>query len=167
MNLDDIKEGQSVLIDANTYIYGINKNSVQCSRFLRRCAGGEVKGILPLHVLSEINHRLMISEAKEVGLVSGSNPTKQLSKIPKKIMMLRNYRAIISDLLKTSLIFETFQKEDFLIALKIQRQYGLLTNDSLLIAIGSRLEIYAIATSDNDFQNVEGLTIYSPDDIIF
>jgi predicted nucleic acid-binding protein len=41
----------------------------------------------------------------------------------------------------------------------------LLTNDSLLLAVGLRAGVTAFATSDSQFDNVSNLTVFKPDDL--
>jgi predicted nucleic acid-binding protein len=55
---------------------------------------------------------------------------------------------------------------DFAVALELQKQHGLLTNDSLLLAVAHRLGIAGIATTDSHFDDIPGLIIYKPDDLI-
>jgi predicted nucleic acid-binding protein len=54
---------------------------------------------------------------------------------------------------------------DILEALNIQREFGLLTNDALLLAVARRLNCSAIATADAAFQSVTGFAIYVPEDV--
>jgi predicted nucleic acid-binding protein len=55
---------------------------------------------------------------------------------------------------------------DFAVALELQRQHGLLTNDSLNLAVAKRLGIKEIVTADTHFDAVQGIIIYKPDDLI-
>lgn len=54
---------------------------------------------------------------------------------------------------------------DLLAALDEQRQHGLLTNDSLLLAAARRAGVNQFATSDPNFDAVPELTIFKPDDV--
>jgi predicted nucleic acid-binding protein len=69
MNLESIQRGETIIIDANILIYAIQQESKQCKKFLMRCAGDEIPGVLPLHILAEVMHILMISEARENGWI--------------------------------------------------------------------------------------------------
>ena len=42
---------------------------------------------------------------------------------------------------------------------------GLLTNDALLAAVGRRLRVLALASTDRQFSRVPGLILYAPDDL--
>lgn len=165
MNLLRIPAGQLVLIDANIFIYANQQSSQQCIKLLERCANNEVYGVLTTHILAEIMHVLMLAEARDLGLIKPGNPAKQLSEKPQLIKALNRYESLIRDLLTIGLQLEPLQREDFLTAISIQRQYGMLTNDALFMAVASRLRINAIASADQIFKNVQGIIHYSPDDI--
>jgi predicted nucleic acid-binding protein len=42
---------------------------------------------------------------------------------------------------------------------------GLMTNDSVTVALMRQLDLPVIATADADFNNVSGLRVYQPEDI--
>lgn len=165
MNISQIKPQQPVIIDANIFVYAAQRSSLQCIKLLEKCANDELFGIIPTHILAELTHVLMIAEARDLGLIKGSNPAKQLSENPNKVKALNRYESLIRDLLSIGLKLESLQREDFLTAMTLQRQYGLLTNDALFLAIATRLRITAVASADLGFKNIQGIFLYSPDDI--
>ncbi len=79
--------------------------------------------------------------------------------------MLFRYEQAIKSFFATGVRFEPVEKEDFITAMRIQRESGLLTNDALLVAISERLCIQAIASADKTFAQVRGVILYSPDDL--
>ncbi len=99
MNLELIEGGETVIIDANIVIYAIQKESKQCKKLLMRCAGDELQGVLPLHILAEIMHVLMISEARDNGWILSAHQVKQLSEKPERIKSLFRYESLIRDIL--------------------------------------------------------------------
>src|SRR2546425_7252492 len=99
MSLDQIPGGARVLLDANVILLAIRGRSKQCGFFLERCAAGAVDGQIPLHVLMEITHQLMIVEAKDLGLPPSSNPARKLSSTPDIFGRLRGYLEKIDGLL--------------------------------------------------------------------
>ncbi len=165
MNLNEIKKSEVVLLDANILIYGVLQKSDQCMRLLRRCSEREVIGIVGLQQFAEVMHRLMMVEARENGWVSGGNPVKSLSERPERVRAMNRYADAVKGLLASGFKFEPTTNEDFLCALSLQRQYGVLTNDALFLAIAERLRIEAIASADNTFAKVRGVILYSPDDL--
>lgn len=165
MNLNLIKKGEIVVIDANIIIYAIQLQSVQCKKLLLKCAEDEITGILPAHILAEVMHVLMIAEAKDNGWVNGPNPAKQLSEKPDRIKALSRYETLIKDLLAINLTIASLEQEDFLTSMRIQRESGLMTNDALLVAVADRLRVQSIASADKKLFAAKGKMVYVPGDI--
>ncbi|OGJ86659.1 MAG: hypothetical protein A2268_13210 [Candidatus Raymondbacteria bacterium RifOxyA12_full_50_37] len=164
-NLDHVPKSDIVLVDANICIYAINGGSPQCEQFLARCAQGEVAGIMPCHVLAEVMHQLMMAEARDYQWIKGPNPAHQLSAMPDRVRALSRYKELVRDILGLGIQTEPVIQEDFIAALAIQSQAGLLTNDALIVAVAERLRIHSIASADKGFSGVTGIVLYSPDDI--
>ena len=152
MNLDAIPDGAHVLIDANVFVYAMQGISIQCQRLLQRCARDQAVGVLSTHILAEVQHVLMIAEARDSGWIQGTNPAKQLSRQPERVAALRRYEFLIRDILGMGFQLESLHREDFLSALEIQHQSGLLTNDALLAALGLRLGVRSLASADMAFE---------------
>lgn len=165
MNLNKIPAGEITLIDANVIVYAMQKNSFQCKRLLARCAGEDVTGIVPLHILAEVMHLMIISEARDNGWIKGPNPARQLDEQPERVRGLARYEGFMRDILGVGLVLEPLQREDFLTAMTVQRQAGLLTNDALFIAVGQRLRANSISSADRAFSRVQGMLHYAPDDL--
>ncbi len=165
MNLDQIPKTDIVLLDANIFIYAILRKSEQCIRLLRRCSEGDVIGVVAMPQFAEVVHRLMMFEAHDNGWTQGGNPAKILSERPDRIQALSRYAEAAKGLLASGLRYEPLLKEDFVSALAVQRQFGLMTNDALMVAISERLRIQALASADKALSMVRGVILYSPDDL--
>lgn len=165
MNLNDILNNSTLLIDANILIYATERKSVQCRELLQRVDAGVVRGVCTTITVAELCHRCMINEARAKGLLASSNPARTLSQQPSTVTRLSEYAEIVRDILGCSLTIEVIQEEDFYVALELQKQHGLLTNDSLILAVAKRLGIKEIATADKTFDSVQGVIVYSPSDL--
>ena len=165
INLNQIPNADIVLIDANICLYAMRGVSPQCERLLSRCAKGEVVGIIPSHILAEIMHQLMIAEARDYQWIKGPNPALQLAMAPERVRALSKYEELVRDIIGTGLQIEPVVQEDFITAMAVQRQAGLLTNDALLVAVGERLRVTNIASADKAFSHVQGILLYTPEDI--
>jgi predicted nucleic acid-binding protein len=165
MNLLQIPQKQTVIIDTNIFVYAAQRISVQCIKLLEKCAKDELYGIIPVHILTELTHVLMLAEARDLGLIRGQNPAKQLLENPNKVKVLNRYESLIRDLLSIGLTIESLQREDFLTTMSLQRQYGLLTNDALFLAVATRLRVTAVISADSIFKSITGITHYFPDDL--
>ena len=107
----------------------------------------------------------MTQEAQQRGL-TGGNPSRLLAAKPELVRQLSVYAQDVRDLLDGGLTVETVRPEDFLVALEIQEQHGLLTNDALNLAVAKRLGIHEIATADKSFDEVQGVIVYRPEDLL-
>ena len=164
MNLEDIVSGSTVLIDTNVLLYARNNRSPQCRHLLQRCEQGAVVGVATLPTLTEFCHRTMVQEAQANRLV-GSNPARTLSERPELVRQLSTYAEAVRDLLDSGLALAEWHAQDLLVALELQKQYGLLTNDSLNLAIARRHGVKEIATADKSFDAVQGVIVYKPADV--
>jgi len=166
MNLDDIHTGSLCVIDTNVLLYAEQGSSAQAQRFLRRCSTGELIGVMPQTVWQELAHKLMLAEAMMLGKVSGSNPARQLAQKPEVIKGLSIYRDKIGALKDLGLGFEPCTREDFLEdALRLQKEYGLLTNDSVVLATALRLRAEVLVSADAAFRTLPKPAVAWPSDL--
>jgi predicted nucleic acid-binding protein len=164
MTLDAIPAGAQVLADANVLIYARRGMSFQSRRLLERCARQEITGVLTTVAVAEFCHRRMMQEAQSRGL-SGSNPSKALSHDRALVRQLTGYAQEVEDLLAGQFVLLAIEGADFAHALKLQREHGLLTNDSLHLAAGFRASVNLVATADPQFDQIPGIQIAKPDDL--
>jgi predicted nucleic acid-binding protein len=164
MTLDDIPAGAAVLLDANILIYARRGASIQCQRLLARCAAREIRGFLTTIAVAEFCHRRMMQESQSLGL-AGSKPAKALGQNPTLLGQLSQYRRDVEDLLAGELTILPLEAADLTLALDLQRQHHLLTNDSLHLAAAMRANLPAFATNDHCFDQVPAVTLYQPDDV--
>lgn len=164
MNLEDVLNGSRVFVDANIILYALDHKSPSCRQFLARCQSRAVEGFVTTITIAEVAHRRMVEEARANGL-AGSNPARALARRPDLIRQLRVYAEDVRDLLGGELNVDAVRPEDFYVALELQKQHGLLTNDSLNLAAAKRLGIQEVATADANFDAVQGVIVYKPGDI--
>jgi predicted nucleic acid-binding protein len=88
MRLVDLRDGDSVFIDANIFIYHHGGRSAACKTVLERCARRELAGYTSTSVLAEVLHRLMVAEAIQMGLVTARTAVKQLKEDPELVKRL-------------------------------------------------------------------------------
>ena len=82
MNLPDVPKGAAVFVDANIFIYAVEHRSPQCRQLLDQIDDGDVRAFSSAIVVAEVGHRRMINEAREAGLVTGSNSARLLGRNP-------------------------------------------------------------------------------------
>jgi len=165
MKLGDIPTGELVVIDTNILVYANQQRSPACVQLLSRCARGEVRGVVPLPHVVELMHTLMLIEARENGWINRNNPARALSEKPEWVQRLTNYRKQMQQFLGIGLRLEPLMTVDIGEAMGIQREFGLLTNDSFLVAVARRIHSEAIATADSAFGTIKGFLVYGPSDL--
>lgn len=123
---------------------------------MRRIASREIAGILPQPAWQELIHKLMLTEALKIGLITAGNPVRRLAL----------YRDKVQALVEMGIGFVACNRKDLLEdALAVQERYGLLTNDSVLFAMAIRLKADALVTADADFGDVKEIPVFLPTDI--
>jgi predicted nucleic acid-binding protein len=165
MNLDDITNGSTVFIDTNVLLYARTGHSVRCRQLISRCNLGAVNGVISGFVVAEFCHRRMMQEAQAAGRAA-SNPAKALAQKPEMVRQLSVYADDVRALLGGELALLEAEKTDFAVALELQRQFGLLTIDSVNLAVARRLGINEIATADSNYDHIQGLIVYKPEDLV-
>ena len=105
-----------------------------------------------------------MQEAQSLGLAA-SNPAKALSQNTALLEQLSQYRRDVADLLAGDLTILSLEAADLTLALQLQQQHCLLTNDSLHLAAALRANVLALATNDPGFDLVPTVTLYKPGDL--
>lgn len=166
MNLDDIPNGSLCVVDTNVLLYAEQGTSLQAQRLLRRIEKREVLGVMPQPVWQELMHKLMLAEALMLGHLSGGNPARQLAGKPDVIKRLTLYKDKIRALVTLGMAFESCTKIDLVDkAVAIQERHGLLTNDSVIVAMALRLEADVLVSADKQFQVIKEVPVYAPSDV--
>lgn len=168
MNLDDIPAGSLCVVDTNVLLYAEQGVSAQAQRFIRRCASAELKAVLPQTVWQELSHKLMLAEGMMRGLTSGGNPAARLATKPEAVRGLTLYRAKVQSLLELGFGFEPCQLGDLTErGFALQQQYGLLTNDAVVLAVALRRKANALVSADKAFREIREPAVYAPTDLRF
>lgn len=165
MRLDRIPLGSAVFLDANIFIYHFTGVSKQCTALLARCEGIQLHGVTGTHVMAEVAHRLMAIEAVRKGLVAPGNVVAKLRAHPEMVRRLTDYQMNLDTLLAIGIRVLPLGPDDLVASAAIRRTTGLLTNDSLSVAMLRRERIRALATSDSDFRRVSDIRLYLPSDL--
>lgn len=165
MTLADLRDGDSVFIDANIFIYHLGGRSAACKAFLERCARRELFGYTSTSTLAEVLHRMMVAEAIEKGLVSARAAVKQLKENPNFIKRLSKYHEDVGKLSQINLVILSFTPEILTRSRDIREREGLLTNDSLVVAFMYDQGLTKLATANGDFDQVTRLEICQPADL--
>ncbi len=156
--------GNPVLIDANIFIYAATERSEQCVRFIQRCRADELLGVTTAEIVSEVCHRLMLSEAMAKGLINRESASELRPKHNVIRGMTRYWDQTVR-IFDSNLLILALNEARHHVAHRIRAHYGLLTNDSLIVAAALSYGISRLASRDADFDRIAELTVYKPSDL--
>jgi predicted nucleic acid-binding protein len=165
MRLDAIEEGSAVFVDANVLIYHFVGASPQCSGLLARCESRQLRGSTSALVVAQVCHRLMIIEAVQKKLVSPGNVVRKLAERPNLIRQLVTYQSAVEAIPSMGIEIAPSSEAIVMQGLRLQRRYGLLTNDSLIVAAMLRAGFRLLASADRRLALVDEIEIAVPTDL--
>ena len=165
MKLEDLPGGTPIFVDANIFIYHFSGISLECRAFLQRCEFRQVEAFTGVHIVLEVMHRLMMLEALQKGLITGGQPARRLKEQPEIIKVLREYNQSVQQIPRLNIRARTITSGVVRASEAIRVQNGLMTNDSITVALMRKLSLTAIATADADFDDISALRVYQPGDI--
>ena len=163
MNFDDLRAGESIFLDANTLVYHFIPFPVLgplCTKLIDRITSGEISGFTSTHMLSEVAHRLMTIEASRA-FGWKSKIVDRLKRQPTEIQKLSAFRQSIEKVPQLGIQILTIPAHLVATAAGISVQYGLLSNDALVVAIMQSQGLTNLASHDADFDRVPGLVRYT------
>jgi predicted nucleic acid-binding protein len=163
-SLINLPDGSDVFIDANILVYGLSGQSAQCRQLLERCSREEVTGITPFTILNEATHRFMLAEAHSRGLIRAES-ARALRENFTCIPGLTAYWRDTQRLLSLNLLLLPLDEAILRAAQSERQQASLLTNDSMIASCMRLYGISTLATNDEDFERVQGIAVYRPDDL--
>lgn len=162
----DIPRQTTVMLDANVVIYALFPQSAYhqtCKELLERGARREVQLRLTVSVTADILHRAMVLEFLAQGHVQRSaDAVTYLKQHPQAVQQLTHYKNILRDLIQSQIMILPLTYRDLHSSRLYREQHGLLTNDSLLLAVMRREGIHYLATNDLDFERVPGIAVRRP-----
>jgi predicted nucleic acid-binding protein len=106
----------------------------------------------------------MLAEAVAKGALPRPSAAS-LKRKPQVVRRLEQYWSRVVAIFDLNIIVLPLDEARIRRAHEIRAIYGLLTNDSLLVAAALEFEIDSIATRDDDFDRVAQLRIYKPSDV--
>ena len=164
MTLADLLRGDSVFVYANTFVYHFEPHAVfgpPCTDLPKRIELKDLSGFTSTHVLSEVAHRLMTMEAS-VMFNWPSKIVKRLQQNPASVQQLAQFRSALQKVPQMGIQTLTILPTWLDTAAAISQQAGLLSNDALIVAVMQATGLTQIASEDDDFDRVPGITRYAP-----
>lgn len=155
-----------MLADANVFVYALTPQSqshASCRDLLDRSARGSVQLFTTIAVVADVHHRAMVLEVLTRGQAQRSADAVALLKNqPTLITQLTRYPSILRDLRQARVNVVELTYRDLHASRVFREQYGLMVNDSLIVAVLQRERIQFLATNDVDFERVPNIAVRVP-----
>ncbi len=165
MTFADLNPGDSVFVDANTFIYHFTPDPIlgpPCSALLLRIENQELAGFTSLHVLAEVAHKLMTIEANRLYGWPFAGMANRLRRHPAEVQRLSLFRVCIEQIARSRIQVLDAPLSVLVNATPVSQGTGLLTNDALIASLMQHHGLNKLASADPDFDRVPGLTRYAP-----
>jgi predicted nucleic acid-binding protein len=165
VTFDQIPAGVPVFLDANCLVYEATADATYgpaCKRLFQRIENKDLPGYTSAHVVSEMSHRLMTIEAAILLSRPLSGMANWLRRHPGEIQRLTNHRRAIDQLAAVPITILPTSGPLVSRAADLSIQFGLLTNDAIIVAVMQDNGLDSLASLDADFDRVPGLNRYSP-----
>lgn len=166
-SLKEFREREGIFVDANIFLhhaFDINTVSVE---FLKKIEYSSMKVYTSALVMEEVTFKLVMQSASNFIDRATLNGVKNLikdNKVKEKIFLpVEEYREYIDNLKEVGMTVLDLTDKDMSEAIKKAKAHGLITADAAHLAVMARKGITNIATNDNDFEAVSGITVWSPE----
>jgi predicted nucleic acid-binding protein len=165
-DLAHVRSGTRIFVDASIlglYFTDHPHLADACEAFLLRCAHEELVGFTSVIAASEAIHRVMVDEARtRLGFATSPEMVNHLKRHPAVVKDLHQHLAVASKICHLGVKILSVSYKDLHRGNRIRQEYGLLTNDSLIVATMQRHRLRHLATRDRDFACVSALHVWRP-----
>lgn len=165
MTFASIASGTSVFVDANTFVYAFAPDpqfGPSCEELLERIERGDLQGYTSSHVLADTAHRLMSLEACATFGWPYAGIAARMQRHPTEVRQLTRFRQALDGIQQIGVRVVPVVERHVLAASALSQQFGLLTNDALVVAVMQENGLVQIASHDADFDSIPGLTRFGP-----
>jgi predicted nucleic acid-binding protein len=104
MMFADLLAGDSVFVDANTFIYHFVPDPLlgpPCSQLLQRIENQELLGFTSVHLLAEVAHKMMTVEANKLFGWPLTGMANRLRRHPAELQQLTTYRLCVDQITRS------------------------------------------------------------------
>ncbi|HMF17935.1 MAG TPA: PIN domain-containing protein [Gemmataceae bacterium] len=154
MTFADIPNGAAVFIDANIFVYHFLPHPVlgpACTDLLDQIEHKQLIGFTSAGVLSDLAHRLMTLEANQLKGWALTGIANRLKRHPPEIQQLNGYRLAQNEIAAIGVQILSISGALVSQAIDACRQFGLLMNDALVVAVMQQHGLTNLASHDADF----------------
>ena len=165
MTFSNIPADTPIFVDANIlsyYFLRVMPFFEVCDPLFRRSAQREITLHTATNVAADVVHRAMISEAIVRFSLQPRETVTFLKTNPETVKQLKKYKQVPGWFTQARVNILPLTYREIHNSKQFRDTYGLLTNDSIILAVMSRYKIADLATNDRDFQRVSGVRVWMP-----
>ena len=165
MILADIPNDVHIFADANIISYalsGIKPFAEESLTLLKRASRGEIELFTSSMQAAHVIHRAMIVEAKAEYRLSSKDVISYLKKHPHAVRSLTRYKEIPGEFTRSRIHILDVTYREIHASKHFRDEYGLLTDDSMVLAVMDRHGITELASNDRDFKRVREIHLWTP-----
>ncbi len=165
MIFDDIVAGSAVFVDSNVLVYALLPDpqfGPACQQLLKRIENHELQGFTSSNATAEMAHKLMTLEAAALLGRQPAGLANWLKRHPSEVRKLSQHEIAHDELAVAGIRVLPVTGQHVSLAADVSRQFGLLTNDALVVVVMQDHNLTHLASHDADFDRVPGLTRYAP-----
>jgi predicted nucleic acid-binding protein len=163
--LTTIPDGVVCYLDATIFYYHLVDApplSDDCSDLLLRIAQDRVQGVTSSVAIAEATHKVMLAEVVQRHGVDHRGLIARLKRHPALLDGLTNHQRVAATVRSLGLPVEPITLALLARGAALSAQKRLLTNDALTLAVMEKLGVTTLATNDDDFDAVDGITVCKP-----
>ncbi len=160
----NLPHGATCFVDANIFVYHfveLGRVSAACRALLGQVLRTQVDAVSTSACLADTVHRVMAIEA-QTRFQLGGGAAAWLQRHPERITELSAFRDAAVQLGLLPLRLLPVDARTIIDAAEVSSRHGLLTNDAIVVALMRRHGITHLASNDDDFDRVPGLTVWKP-----
>lgn len=161
----DVPEGQRCFLDANILYYCFVETppfSESCRKLLTRVQGGEVVALTDVRALGDCVHKVILAEVSHRFGRTRDRLIGWLKQHREALAYLPKTAQACGRLLQLRLSVVPNESAMLPTAVAIAQEHQLLLSDAGIIAQMQRHGIAHLATNDDDFDRIPGITVWKP-----
>ena len=165
MLLSEIPTRTRVFLDANVqayYFLQVEPLAQICSALFQRIARREIEAFTSVGVAADVNHRVMVAEAIVKFGLQPREAVSYLKAHPQAIRELQQYKTIPHGFTLARIHILNVTYKEIHNSKQFRDGYGMLTNDSIILAVMRRHKLVHLVTNDDDSKRVTGIKVWMP-----
>lgn len=163
--LPTLPQNSVVCVDANLLAYHfvqVDQLTATATALLERGLRQEIQIVTTPQIVSDVIHRVMLSEARQQFSIPTNQLVTHLKQHPQVVQQLTNHLDVPSLLRRFNVDIRPLTHIHLHAAKRFRRDYGLMANDSLLLGFMVTERIQHLASNDRDFRRVHDVTLWTP-----